>query len=126
MTRLTLLQLNDLHGYLEPHTEMLRTGSSPLFREMGGVARIAGIFERVRRENPGRVIALDNGDTFHGTRLAVETRGHALIDSINALGLSVMALHWEFAWSPSGVRELQGRRKLLAARAHSRDGRSAP
>lgn len=25
MTTLTLLQLNDLHGYLEPHPELVRT-----------------------------------------------------------------------------------------------------
>lgn len=109
MARLTLLQLNDLHGYLSPHTEMLRTGSDPEFREMGGVARIAGIFDRIRKENPGAVLALDNGDTFHGTRLAVGSRGRALVESINALGLSAMTLHWEFAWGPSGVRDLAGR-----------------
>lgn len=109
MTRLTLLQLNDLHGYLRPHPELLRTGAEPVFRELGGVARIAAVFNRVRDENPGAVLALDNGDTFHGTRLAVESRGLALTGSINALGLSAMTLHWEFAWSPTGVRELQNR-----------------
>lgn len=29
MTTLTLLQLNDLHGYLEPHPELVRTESAP-------------------------------------------------------------------------------------------------
>lgn len=41
MTTLTLLQLNDLHGYLEPHPELVRTEGGWRFERLGGVARIA-------------------------------------------------------------------------------------
>ena len=44
--RLTILQINDSHAYLELH--------------------------------PGGVLALDNGDTFHGTYSAVASKGEAL------------------------------------------------
>lgn len=64
---LTVLQVNDLHGYLEPHPEAFRGRGRFHYRTCGGLARIATIFNRVRAESPGEVLALDDGDTFHGT-----------------------------------------------------------
>ncbi len=106
MAKLTLLQLNDLHGYVQPHPELVRVAGEWQFMELGGLARIAALFGQVRKETDGAVIALDNGDTFHGTRLAVASRGHALLEPINSLGLDAMTLHWEFAYTPAGVLEL--------------------
>lgn len=70
----TLLQINDTHGYLEPHPELVWEGSTPRFPTLGGYARIAAYFARVRAERPGAVVALDNGDTFHGTHAAVSSK----------------------------------------------------
>ena len=42
--RLTILQINDLHGYLEPHPEAFRGRGKFNYRTCGGLARIAGIF----------------------------------------------------------------------------------
>lgn len=107
MTQLTFLQINDLHGYALPHHEMVRDeGGAWTFAELGGIARIAGLFASVRDERPGGVIALDNGDTFHGTHLAVASRGRALVPAMNALALDAMAVHWEFAYGPEGVCDL--------------------
>ena len=75
MTTLTLLQLNDLHGYLEPHPELVRTEGGWRVERLGGVARIARLFEEARAEGP--CLTLDNGDTFHGTRVAVASGGEA-------------------------------------------------
>jgi 2',3'-cyclic-nucleotide 2'-phosphodiesterase (5'-nucleotidase family) len=76
---LTILQLNDLHGCLTPHPELFRLAPNDRFRSGGGVARIATIFQSIRREVDGALIALDNGDTFHGTMPAVCTEGEALL-----------------------------------------------
>jgi hypothetical protein len=54
--RLTILQLNDLHGYLEPHPEAFRGRGKFDYRTCGGLARIASIFKRVRAERPGEVL----------------------------------------------------------------------
>lgn len=51
-------------------------------------------------------MALDNGDTFHGTFAAVESRGAALVPVMNALGLDAMTAHWEFAYGPAHFRAL--------------------
>jgi 2',3'-cyclic-nucleotide 2'-phosphodiesterase (5'-nucleotidase family) len=114
--RLTFLQLNDLHGYLEPHAELLRDGAADRLADMGGLARIATIFDRVRGETEGAVVALDNGDTFHGTFAAVHSRGAAMVEAIDALGFDAMTVHWEFAYGPAHVRELasQLRHPVLA------------
>lgn len=100
MTDLTLLQLNDLHGYLEPHPELVRTEGGWRFERLGGVARIARIFEEARAEGP--CLTLDNGDTFHGTRVAVASRGEALVPIMNALKIDAMTAHWG---SPMGLRD---------------------
>lgn len=105
-TALTILQLNDLHGYVAPHPEMVRSGGDWSFTQLGGLARIATLFDAVRRETGGAVLALDNGDTFHGTHVAVTSRGQALVPMMNALGMDAMTVHWEFAFTPRGVREI--------------------
>lgn len=57
MPRLTILQLNDLHGYVEPHSELRRGENGDFeFGRMGGLARIKTIFDQVRCDNPGGVV----------------------------------------------------------------------
>lgn len=70
---ITLLQMNDTHAYLEPHPEFFWNGARAEYRMAGGYARISGLFRQIRQETAGAVIALDNGDTLHGTYPAVHT-----------------------------------------------------
>lgn len=83
--KLTLLQINDLHGYLEPHSEMIRVNGQAVYRTLGGLAQIATAFAQIRQETGGAVVALDNGDTFHGTYAAVSSKGEVMIPLMNAL-----------------------------------------
>lgn len=108
-TSLTILQLNDLHGYIVPHDEMIRDGGDWSFTRLGGLAKISSLFEQVRAETDGAMLALDNGDTFHGTHVAVASRGHALVPMMNALKMDAMTVHWEFAYTPKGLQELADR-----------------
>ena len=80
----TLLQINDVHGYLKPHPELLWDGDRPRFETLGGYARIAGLFDRVRKETGGAVVACDNGDTFHGTYPVVQSQGRCLLPILRA------------------------------------------
>lgn len=108
MKSLTLVQINDLHGYLAPHAEIFDLARETDVRSGGGVGRIATLFAAVRREVEGCVIALDNGDTFHGTMPAVETRGGAMLAPLRPLRLDAMTAHWEFAYGLDRVREIAG------------------
>jgi 2',3'-cyclic-nucleotide 2'-phosphodiesterase (5'-nucleotidase family) len=61
---ITFLQMNDIHGYLEPHPELFWERGGAVCREAGGLARIAAYFRGVRREVDGKVIALDKVTPF--------------------------------------------------------------
>lgn len=98
MAHITLLQINDLHGYLEPHPELFELTPGAPWRSGGGVARIASVFGAVRRETGGAVVALDNGDTFHGSMPVVQTQGEALVRPMSERGLDGMTVHWELAY----------------------------
>lgn len=104
--KLTILQINDLHGYLEPHPEVFRARGGFRYQTCGGLARIATVFKQVRVERPGAVLALDNGDTFHGTYVAVESQGKAMVPLMKALEFDAMTAHWEFAYGPEQFQKL--------------------
>lgn len=103
---LTILQLNDSHGYFELHSELYWAGDKAIYRKAGGYARIATLFKQARQENPDAVIALDNGDTIHGTFLAVNSKGEALVPILNALAFDGMTAHWEFAYGPDNFKRI--------------------
>jgi sulfur-oxidizing protein SoxB len=108
--KLTILQINDTHGYLEEHQEMFWAAGRARHELIGGFARISGYFKKVRRERgTGSVIALDNGDTLHGTFPAVDSEGEALIKPLNHLQLDAWTIHWDIAYGPARLRELSGR-----------------
>ncbi|MDD2473176.1 MULTISPECIES: bifunctional metallophosphatase/5'-nucleotidase [unclassified Methanoculleus] len=98
--QVTLLQMNDSHGYLEPHQELFYDAGRPEYRVAGGYARAAALIEEIRDARPGRMLAFDCGDTIHGTYPAVRSKGEALVPVLNALGFDAMTAHWEFAYGP--------------------------
>lgn len=104
--RITILQINDVHGYLESHPESLHEGGHSRIVQLGGYARISGLFRQVRKERPGAVVALDNGDTFHGTYPVVKTEGEILVRILNRLELDAMTGHWDFAYGPQHLKQL--------------------
>ncbi len=106
---LTIIQMNDSHGYLDLHQELFWSGAGALYRPAGGYGRIAALLDRARERRPGAVLALDCGDTIHGTYTAVKSRGEALIPILNAMGWDAMTAHWEFAYGPQHLREVVGR-----------------
>jgi len=103
---LTILQLNDSHGYFELHPELYWAGDKAVYRKAGGYARITTLFKQARKEYPDAVIALDNGDTIHGTFLAVNSKGEALVPILNALAFDSMTAHWEFGYGPDNFRRI--------------------
>ncbi len=108
MSELTILQVNDSHGYLDLHQELFWAGDHAAYRMAGGYSRIAAILKQAREENPGRVLAFDCGDTIHGTHAAVTTEGAAMVPILNAVGFDAMTAHWEFAYGPAQLKEVVG------------------
>lgn len=106
LERLTIVQMNDSHAYLDLHPELFWERGKTVYRPAGGYARIATVLKQVRAENPGRVLFVDGGDTFHGTFPAIQTKGQALVPIFNALDPAAMTAHWEFAYTPKGFKDL--------------------
>ncbi len=102
---LTILQLNDVHAYLELHPEIFWEGAGPVYRPAGGYARIAALVKEIRKQAKGQVLFCDGGDTLHGTYTAVRSQGQALVPILNALGLDAMAAHWDFAYGPQVLKQ---------------------
>ena len=102
---ITLVQMNDTHAYFDIHPELFWHGDRAVYRPAGGYARIATVLRQIRAEQSDRVLFYDNGDTLHGTYAAVKTEGRAMIPILNALGISAMTAHWEFAYGPDIFRE---------------------
>lgn len=100
LKHLTIMQMNDTHAYIDLHAEMFVEKGDSHYRNAGGYGRIATIFKQARKENPQGVLALDNGDTFHGTYPAIASKGEDIIPLVNALDLDAMTAHWEFAYGP--------------------------
>ncbi len=114
--KLTLLQINDSHGYLDLHLEWFAGPHGAVYRNAGGYARIATLAKRIREEANGQVLFLDNGDTFHGTYPVVQSRGESLVPIMNQLGLAAMTVHWDFAYGPQHLLKLrQGLRYPMLA-----------
>jgi 2',3'-cyclic-nucleotide 2'-phosphodiesterase (5'-nucleotidase family) len=126
---LTIVQINDTHGYLDAHQELFWEGGGCSHRVVGGYARMSGLLKQVRQEcGRSSVLALDNGDTLHGTFPAVHTRGEAMIAPLNKLDLDAWTVHWDMVYGPDRLKELAGKlnHPLLAINAyHEESGEPA-
>jgi 2',3'-cyclic-nucleotide 2'-phosphodiesterase (5'-nucleotidase family) len=104
--KFTIVQMNDVHAYLDVHQEIFYGADRAVYRPAGGYARIATLMKQIRAENNGRILFCDCGDTLHGTYPAQETRGEALVPILSSLGLDAMTAHWEFAYGPKRLQQL--------------------
>ena len=93
---LTILYTNDLHSHLEPHLESWISES----RQVGGFANLATMVkqEKAKKEN---TIYLDAGDYFSGPYVSSLTKGEAVIESMNHLGLDAACIgnhEFDYGW----------------------------
>jgi len=104
MINLTILQMNDLHGYLDLHNEVYYKDNGITLAKAGGLPRIRTVVEDLRKEK-GEILFLDNGDTIHGTFEAVSSQGAALVPLLNLLRFDAMTFHWDIAYGPEVLKE---------------------
>jgi len=77
------------------------------FGKMGGISHMKTLINHIKKERGSdNVLLLDSGDTWQGTAVALKTRGEAIVDAQNYLGVDVMVGHWEFTYGKERVREL--------------------
>ncbi len=95
----TVVTVNDLHSALFP-----RHSEGPSGREeLGGLGRIASVFQEARQDHPGQVLVLTAGDFTEGP-LFFFFEGDAEIAALNSLGFDVGTLgNHEFDRGIEGV-----------------------
>lgn len=92
----TILYTNDLHSYLEPHIVPWVDKT----RKVGGFANIATLVKREKAANPN-TLYFDAGDFFAGPYVSSLTKGEAVIDAMNDLGLDAVCVgnhEFDYGW----------------------------
>jgi 5'-nucleotidase/UDP-sugar diphosphatase len=98
--RLTILHTSEHHGTLEP----IENGP---FKGLGGVARRAGLIERIRKEVT-QILLVDSGDLVVGTAMSSVFRGAPDIAAMNLMGYDALALgNHDFDFGLEHLRELK-------------------
>jgi 2',3'-cyclic-nucleotide 2'-phosphodiesterase/3'-nucleotidase/5'-nucleotidase len=105
---LRVLATSDLHGALLPQ---VRDGSrSP----SGGAAAIAGMMDSLAADCACPTLRLDAGGAMQGTMASNMTRGRAMVEVLNRLGISATVLaDRDLSWSLDTLR-----RRMSEARYH--------
>jgi len=104
-TTITFVHFNDLHAYLAPHMDMVRTSSGEMKTEMrGGIARLATAMKTIKTQNPNSVV-MNIGDTYHGGVEAFFTNGEAIAAPMNALPIDIgVPGNWDFGYGSDITR----------------------
>jgi sulfur-oxidizing protein SoxB len=72
----------------------------------GGFAHIKTLLDRFRAEaGADHCLTLDGGDLWQGSAIADLTKGMALVELGNMLGLDAMTGHWEFTYGEEQLRQ---------------------
>jgi sulfur-oxidizing protein SoxB len=75
------------------------------YGKVGGFAHLKTLVDRVRASRPGSLL-LDGGDTWQGSATALWTNAQDMVDACIALGVNVMAPHWEMTYGADRVQEI--------------------
>lgn len=105
---LSFLQLNDTHANLLEHGDVRYGAAGFTVETLGGYPRNFTKIKELRSEYGQELLVLDNGDTFHGTHEAVQSRGEVMVPYLKMLGIDAMTFHWDSAYTPARLIELQG------------------
>jgi 5'-nucleotidase len=121
--KLNLLFINDVHGYLAPHPELFYDETGEVVETAGGYAHIAGLVEDIRRKNPNTLL-FDGGDTLHGTKPLVDSKGEAIVPILNALKPDALVGHWDFGYGPEQLQKIgkQLNFPILGCNVYTGDG----
>lgn len=121
--KLNILFINDVHSYLAPHPELFYDETGEVIETAGGYAHIAGIVEEIRKQNPNTLL-FDGGDTLHGTKPLVDSKGEAIVPILNALKPDALVGHWDFGYGPEQLQKINKKLNfpILGCNVFTEDG----
>lgn len=103
----TLIHTGDIHGHLVPRANVRSDSQGKM---EGGLARMATVINKIRRDatenGANHSLLINTGDTVQGSAEALFTRGQALIDVVNLLGVEAHAPgNWDFLYGSARFEE---------------------
>jgi 2',3'-cyclic-nucleotide 2'-phosphodiesterase (5'-nucleotidase family) len=100
--KITIIHIGDLHGHTIPRPNLRSDGDG---RMEGGLARMATVINDIRDDNRNTLL-VNTGDTTQGSGEALYTRGQALVDVVDMLGVDAFAPgNWEYVYGPERFKE---------------------
>ena len=114
---LTLLHINDTHGYVIPHDELMKFNGMTTLASVGGYSLLNSAVEDIRNRQKN-VLLLHGGDILEGTVWSTRFEGMADVDAMNAMRFDAFVPgNHEFSKSVQEAANLFNRAKfpVLAA-----------
>ena len=105
-SQITIIHTGDFHGHLTPRPNLRSNSDGHM---VGGLARVAAVIKKIQegKGGAGNTLVLHTGDTIQGSGEALYTRGQALVDVIDMLGIDGYAPgNWDFVYGPERFKEL--------------------
>ena len=104
----TLIHTGDFHGHLVPRADVRGAVEGRPMGTVGGLARVASVVKGIRSEVPGALL-VNTGDTIQGSAEALYTRGEALVDVVDMLGVDAFVPgNWDFVYGTARFLEFFG------------------
>ncbi len=99
---ITLMQLSDVHGHIQPHAEIFPDGR--MDPDSGGLAKLTTLINDVRADNPDSLL-LAVGDTTHGSAEMLFSLGDLIMPWMNSIGIDAFTPgNWDFGYGPRVYR----------------------
>lgn len=106
--QITIIQTGDFHGHLVARPN-LRSNADYPGQMVGGLARIKTKIQEIQaaKGGAGNTLVLHTGDTVQGSGEALYTKGQAIVDVVDMLGINAYAPgNWDFVYGPERFIEL--------------------
>jgi len=102
---ITLIHIGDIHGHTTPRPNLRSDGDGSM---EGGLARMYTKIHEIKRDSKNPLV-VNTGDTTQGSGEALYTRGQALVDVVDMLGVDAFAPgNWEYVYGPERFKEFFG------------------
>ncbi len=105
-SQVTIIHIGDIHGHLSPRPNLRSNSDGHM---VGGLARMATKIKKIQRGKggAGNTLVINTGDTIQGSGEALYTRGQALVDVVDMLGVDAYTPgNWDFVYGPDRFKEL--------------------
>jgi S-sulfosulfanyl-L-cysteine sulfohydrolase len=106
----SLVYFADLHGHFREHPELFwppEGGGSSQIHAAGGVARMASVVSKIRKNNPDGVFFMDAGDTIQGAAEVALSEGQVATPILNAMKIDLaLPGNWEVVYGTKVFKKL--------------------